>query len=105
MEKIKVDLNKYKNKNTKACRYSWQETAKKCIEDFGVLPRYAPIVFKHAKNNITFLNGVIADLTESATYKGADLKTYGKLLIWKLQKEPKLKKTKKQVTCCKYSKT
>jgi len=86
MERIKININKYKKKNTKLCTTLWQEFAKQTCQDFGVIPPYNKIVFKHAKNNLAFLKAQVTNLQEGASYKGDDIKTYGKLLIYKLTK-------------------
>ena len=86
MEKIKCDLSRFKKKEAKACQYKWQQVAKDCIEDFGVIHPYDKVIWRHAKKNLAFLEAQITNLKEHADWKGDDLKTYGRLLTWKLKK-------------------
>ncbi len=81
-----MDVNKYREKDTKLCKYEFQEFAKQTVEDFAIGKRYQPIIFKHAKNNLVFLKAKVSNLRETAEYKGDDLKSYNKLLIWSLKK-------------------
>jgi hypothetical protein len=47
---------------------------------------YFFVIFKFAKNNLAFLRAKVLNLKENADYKGVDLKTYNRLLIWSLKK-------------------
>ena len=87
MEKIKCDLSRYKTKNEKACATEWQEFAKKTIEEFNISKPYQPIIWKHAKNNLAYLKAKVLNLKETADYKGEDIRTYNRLLIWSLKKK------------------
>jgi hypothetical protein len=82
MDKIKLNLERYKTKNKKLCQTEWQEYAKQTCEDFGVIKPYDKIVFKLAKKNLQFLKAKVGNLKESAEYKGEDIKNYGRLLIY-----------------------
>lgn len=86
MEKIQIDLNRFKKKDAKACDTKWQQVAKDCVDEFGVISPYDKIIFAKAKKNLAFLEAQITNLQEQAERKGDDLKTYGRLLVWKLTK-------------------
>lgn len=87
MEKIKLNIERYKTKNPKLCQTEWQQTAKEIIQEFGIIKPYDKIVFRHAKKNLSYLKAKAINLRESAAYKGDDISTYGALLIWSLSKK------------------
>lgn len=100
MEKIKCDLSRFKKKDTKLCKYEFQQYAKDTCQQFGVIHPYDKIIFKYAKSNLTFLKAQVTNLQEQANYKGDDLTTYGKLLTWKLNQHKQRKKVPKYCQSC-----
>lgn len=105
MQKPKYDINKYKKKDDKLCKTQWQELAKQTCIDFGVKNPYDKIVFKYAKQSYIFLKKITDDLREQNQRKGDDLKTYGKLLIYKLNEHKmKVKKFPHEIPQEKYTK-
>ena len=87
MEKLKINIEKYKIKDEKLCKFQFQEIAKKIIEDFNIGAKYRPLIFKKAKQNSEFLENLAINLKEKANYKGEDIKTYNRLFIFLLTKK------------------
>ena len=83
---MKINQNKYKKENikkySKLCQYSWQEYARNVVKDFKVVKPYDSIIFKYAKQNISYLKGKVESLKESQD----DLTKCGALLTYKLTK-------------------
>ena len=66
MELLKSKLNKYqlpvKGKETKL--QSWQGYAIEVCQQFRITGRYRAMIFRHAKNNISYLKGRVENTKE-----------------------------------------
>jgi hypothetical protein len=85
MELIKSKLNKYQiqEKNTSKLQ-SFQSYCLEIIKEFGIDKTHAPIIFKYAKKNLSYLQGKVENLKETKNPK--ERVNCGGLLIYLLTK-------------------
>jgi hypothetical protein len=85
LELLKEKLNKYKlpEQNTSKLQ-SFQSYCLEVIKEFGIDKTHAPIIFKYAKKNLSYLQGKVENLKETKTPK--ERVNCGGLLIYLLTK-------------------
>lgn len=80
-----MDLSGYKIKKGNASKtQAFQDAALKIISEFGIDKTHAPIIFKYAKKNLSYLQGKVENLRE--TKKPKERINCGGLLIYLLTK-------------------
>lgn len=88
MELLKGKLEKYKlpagKKQVKI--EGWQEFAIEVCKDFNIIGQYKQIIFKHAKRNMSYLQGKVANVKEK--FGTEKLEDKGNYLISLFRKNP-----------------
>lgn len=78
MDRIKIDLSKYKKKETKV-RTRWQDEVSKWIKEFGIVKSMHVVVWKHigkGGKNFGFAEAKVASIREVAKKYNKECKEY-----------------------------
>lgn len=78
MQKIKIDISRYKKKETRK-QTRWQDEVAQYIKNFNIVQTMQPYVWKKVgKNgkNFSFIESQVAKINEWSVYYKKDLKEY-----------------------------
>ena len=96
MEGLKNLIQKYQTPAPKkSTAYEFQDFVLKTILEFDIPHPYDKRIWRYAKTNYSFLRGKVELLREQAEYRKESTKTYGRLLMWHLNKCKHLTTNKK----------
>lgn len=88
MEKLKLNIDRYKTKDTKLCKSLWQETANNAVKDFKIKYPQDQRIFALAKKNLQYLMAQIETINEKMARENQQIKEHN---AWTKYKSKPLK--------------